>query len=46
MMLVYLLVCLGLAIGVNRAFLLNDEIVLLVYGGVIGVLLAALRSEA
>ncbi len=46
LMIVYLLGCLGLAIGVNRAFLLNDAIALVVYAGIIGGLLAVLRSEA
>lgn len=46
LMVVYLVGCLGLAIGVNRAFLLNDAIALVVYTGIIGGLLAVLRSEA
>jgi hypothetical protein len=43
---VYLVGCLGLAIGVNRGFLLNDAIAIVVYSVVIGGLFFALRSEA
>ena len=42
---VYLLGGLGLAITVNRGFLLNDAVAIVVYSGVIGGLVAALRAE-
>lgn len=42
---VYLVGCLGLAIGVNRGFLLNDAVAITVYTVVIGGLFVALRSE-
>jgi hypothetical protein len=45
LVLVYLTGCLGLAIGVNRGFLLNDAVALVVYTAVIGGLFVALRSQ-